>query len=123
MMHPFAGHAAMAAETPPEKRSANRIFDRFCMLTIPLESVIWEFTRDVVEENFGIVFSVPEPVVTVDASTELATALAFCAATGPGPADGDSAAGRFWATELAPALANADAGNPPNVLASSAFNA
>src|SRR5882757_2524246 len=68
MMHPFAGHAAMAAETPPEKRSANRIFERFCMLTTPLLSFICEFTRDVGPENFGTVLIVPLATVTAEAA-------------------------------------------------------
>src|ERR1700732_225951 len=117
MMHPFAGHAAIAAETQPEKRSANRIFERFCMLTMPLGSVICEYTRDVVEENFGTVFTVPAPVVTVEAANPPVRLLAFgvLAATDTGLAAMGAAVGRFRAAEFVPALANADAGNPPNV--------
>src|SRR5229473_200879 len=125
MMHPLAGHAAIAAETPPGKRSANRIFERFCMLTTPLLSVIWEFMRDVEKENFGIVLIVPAKGMRVEAVNGPAILPAFgaLAAADAGLAVAGSAPGRFRAAELVPALANADAGNPPNVLASPAFNA
>ena len=64
MMHPFLGHALIASGTPPGNRSANRMFDRFSTLTTPFWSVIWEFTMDVVLENFGMVLAVPPRVVT-----------------------------------------------------------
>src|ERR1700686_881182 len=117
MTHPFAGQAAMAAETPPEKRSANKIFERFCMLTMPLLSVICEFAIAVVEKNFGTVPIVPAGVVTVEAANAPARLPAFgvLATTEPGLPVGSALA---RAAEFVPALTKADAGNPPNVLAS-----
>src|ERR1700726_4355674 len=107
MMHPFAGHVAMAAETPPEKRSANRIFDRFCMLTMPLRSVICEFASAVEEENFGTVLTVPAPVVTAEAANALARLFAFgvLATTDPVVALVGSVLGRLRAAEFARTLA------------------
>src|ERR1700719_3292723 len=117
MMHPFTGQAATAAETPPGKRSANRIFERFCMLTMPLLSVICEFAIAVVEKNFGTVPIVPAEVVTVEAANAPARLPAFgvLATTDPGPTVAP-ALPRLRAAAFVPALANADAGNPPNVL-------
>src|SRR6267154_3967416 len=117
MMHPFAGHASTAAGTPAANRSANKIFERFCMLTTPLLSVIWEFRREVDNENFGIALIVPTEGMRLEAVNGPAILPAFgaLAAADAGLAVAGSAPGRFRAAELVPALANADAGNPPNV--------
>src|ERR1700693_4817209 len=59
MTQPCAGHAATAPGTPSVKRSANKTFARFCTLTTPRESDIWEFTNVVEEEYFGGAWTVP----------------------------------------------------------------
>src|SRR5215471_4681611 len=119
-MHPFAGHAAMASATPPGKRSANKVLERFCMLTAPLLSVICEFTRDVGPENFGTVLSVPVAI----ARAELVNVLdRDAAAATPVLLVVGSAVGTVKMGEPLPAFAKADAGSPPNVAASSAFSA
>jgi hypothetical protein len=121
MMHPFAGQAAIAAETPPGKRSAIRIFERFCMLTMPLISVIWEFTREVGLANFGTVLSVPvataraESVKVLDRFPPKEVAAAgILLLVGSG-------AGTERTGEPLLAFAYADAGSPPNVAASPAL--
>ena|SRR5436305_1033970 len=127
MMHPFAGHAAMAAETPPENRSANRMFERFCILTVPLVSDICEFTRDAGPENFGTVFMVPLADVTAAAIAALDKAPALA----PDPVTAadvvlevvGTVEGTLRTEAPVPAFANAEAGNPPNVVASPAFKA
>src|SRR5579863_572005 len=68
--HPFAGHAATASGTPPEKRSAKRIFERFCMLTDPPASVICELASPP-PENFGTTLTGPiRPSIALEVPAE-----------------------------------------------------
>src|SRR5579862_4168753 len=65
MTQPFAGQAATASGTPPEYRSAKRTLERFCMVTMPPESVICEFANPP-PEYLGITFTGPTRPVIAD---------------------------------------------------------
>src|SRR5580698_1993232 len=70
MTHPFVGHAATASGTPPEKRSAKMIFERFCMLTEPPASVICELASPA-PENLATTLTGPtRPTIAPEAPAE-----------------------------------------------------
>src|SRR5580700_4455609 len=110
MMHPFAGHAWMASGTPPGNRSANRIFERFCRLTVPLASVICELAS-------------PPPPTALAEPREAADSTAVPVVLGT-PVFAITVSVPDVGTDETPgALANAEAGNPPKVCASAASRA
>src|SRR5580658_6278050 len=59
MIQPLAGHALTAAGRPPANWSANSMFPRFCKVTVPPASVIWE-PASPPPENFGITLTGPD---------------------------------------------------------------
>src|ERR1700693_5586371 len=115
----------MASGTPPVNWSAKRMLARFRMLTMPLESFIWELTIEVGEANLGMALVTPAGVTPAGVPT-----------TGPADCPGDAApipttvvcvAGfeelsATWGTLELPGTAfkKADAGSPPRVWASAA---
>src|SRR5580698_2650637 len=138
MTHPFVGHAATASGTPPEKRSAKMILERFCMLTEPLASVICEVASPA-PENLGTTFTGPtRPTIAAvgpEALAEPAEVAGLVALVVGGVVAVVVALGIsvFVITADVPGtdsdetpmltLANAEAGSPPRVCAFSACRA
>ena len=131
MTHPFVGHAATASGTPPAKRSAKRIFERFCMLTAPPESVICELASPP-PENLGTTFTGPtRPTIAPEPSVEPAETAEVAAGVAAVPVA--LGIGGLAITADVPGadsdetpvvtLANAEAGSPPRVCAFSACRA
>src|ERR1700693_2139830 len=113
----------MASGTPPVNWSAKRMFARFRMLTMPLESFIWELTIDVGEANLGMALVTPAGVPTTGPADWPAVAAAIPTTVVCAPGFGGLPA--TWGTLEVPdaAFKKADAGSPPKVWASAASKA
>jgi len=89
---------------------------RFCIPTIPLASVIWEFTMDVAEPNLGTAFTVPPGVVTVElvglAEPNVAGAPDAITTLGEELDPGTAVGVTVWPDVAVGTLTKADAGSP-----------